>query len=282
MKPRERLDGDSTFLEMEQLRPEADLHCHLLPDWDDGPRTFEDSLELARAARESGIKQILVTPHVGRRLHGIEEKPSKTIVAAVAELEAKLHAEGVDISLLVGAELTMDSASLPNRLQKEPSLTVAGLGRYALIESTRNIWPAYSARFLQSVFFAGVTPIIAHPERYLEVQKDITVLRGVFDSGALLQITARSLLGNDDRRTKRCALELLRSGMVAIVASDAHNARAVWPADTVSVIVETVGESEARRILLENPRKILAGEPVYNTEFRPLRRVPLIKRLIQR
>ena len=267
---------------MKPLRPEADLHCHVLPDWDDGPRTFEDSLALARAASESGLKQILVTPHVGRRLHGIEEKPSTTIVAAVAELEAKLRAEGVDISLIAGAELTMDSASLPKRLQHEPSITVAGNGRYALIESTRNNWPAYAPRYLQSVFFAGVTPIIAHPERYAEVQKDPMVLRAVFDSGALMQITARSLLGNDDKRTKRCSLQLLNAGMVTVVASDAHNARAVWPAAVVDVIIENVGETEARRILLENPRKILAGEPVYNPEVRPLQRTPLLKRLLRR
>jgi protein-tyrosine phosphatase len=256
---------------MNELRPEADLHCHILPDWDDGPRNWDETLALARAAFDSGIRQILVTPHVGRKLRGIEEKPSDSIVEAARELEEKLRAEGVEISLVPAAELTMDSEDLAARLKAEPNLTIGGQGYYALIESTFNRWPAYAERFLQDVFFAGITPIIAHPERYAEVQRDPMILRAAFEKGALMQITARSLLGEDDRRVKACALALLKANMVSIIASDAHNARAVFPEAVVETIVKTVGESAARRILIENPRKILAGDPVYNPDIKAAR-----------
>lgn len=249
------------------LRPEADLHCHLLPDWDDGPRTWDDSLALARASYQSGIRTILVTPHVGRALHGIEEKPSGEIAAATRELELKLRAHGVEMSLVAGAELTMDDMDLGARLKAEPHLTVGGAGVYALIESTRNHWPRFAANFMRDIFFAGVTPIIAHPERYAEVQQNPMILRDVWEQGALTQITARSFLGDDDRRTKTCALALLQAGMVSMVASDAHNARAKWPAQTVEGILEIAGESAAQRIFIDNPRKVLAGEPIYNGEI---------------
>lgn len=252
---------------MNQLLPQADLHCHLLPGWDDGPRTLDDSIALARASYESGIRTILVTPHVGRTLRGIEEKPSVEIGPATRELETRLRAEGIEISLVAAAELTMDDMDLGARLKAEPHLTVGGAGIYALIESTRNHWPRFAANFVRDIFFAGVTPIIAHPERYAEVQDDPMILRDVWEQGALTQITARSFLGDDDRRVKACALALLQAGMVSMVASDAHNARARWPAQAVEGVVALVGESVAQRIFIENPRKVLAGEPVYNPEI---------------
>ena len=262
------------------LQPQADLHCHLLPGWDDGPRTWDDSLALA--SYESGIRTVLVTPHVGRKLHGIEEKPSGEIAQATRELEARLRGEGVELTLVAGAELTMDDMDLGARLKAEPHLTIGGAGVYALIESTRNHWPRSAASFMRDIFFAGVTPIIAHPERYAEVQQNPMILRDVWEQGALTQITARSFLGDDDSRTKNCALALLQAGMVSMVASDAHNARARWPAQTVAGIVEIAGEEAAGRIFLENPRKVLAGEPVYNGEIQEVRPKSFLDKLLKR
>jgi len=253
-------------LKLEYLRPEADLHCHILPDWDDGPRTFELALELAQAASQSGLKRILVTPHVGRKMGGIVEKPANSIAEAARDMECRLRAEGVELELIPAAEMTMDSPTLPARLKNEPHLTVNGQGFYALIESTFNAWPIYAEKLLQDVFFAGVTPIIAHPERYADVQRDPYILRGLYERGALIQVTARAFLGNEDHRTKACAMTLLRSGMVSVVASDAHNARSVWPEAVVETIVDAVGEDEAKRILIDTPRKILAGQPVYSPD----------------
>lgn len=264
---------------MEHLRPEADLHCHILPDWDDGPRSYREALELAKSASASGLKKILVTPHVGRRLRGIVEKPSHDIAMVARELEAKLRADGIDIELIAAAELTMDSAELPNLLKSNAHWTVGGQGHYALIESSSNIWPAYAGRFLQGVFFAGATPIIAHPERYAQVQRFPAILNDLYEKGVLLQITARSFLGNDDRRTKKCAMALLKAGMVSVIASDAHNSRAVWPEAVVKTVTDIVGQTEAHRIFIENPQKILSGEPIYNPDIKALRRSSFLSRL---
>ncbi len=82
------------------------------------------------------------------------------------------------------------------------------------------------------------------------------------ERGALLQITARSLLDGDGRATKRCSLRLLEFGMVGLVASDAHSARSTWPGAVQDIIEAAVGRDQARRILFDNPRAILAGLPI--------------------
>jgi protein-tyrosine phosphatase len=249
-----------------EIRPVADLHCHILPDWDDGPRALNESLELAAKAASSGLKQILVTPHVGRRLRNIVEKPSDKIAEGIGLLQEEITRAGIPIELVQGAELTMDSEDLPTRLQKEPWLTIGGQGYYALIESSYNRWPQYGDLFMHHVAMVGITPIIAHPERYPDVQKDISVIRDVVQKGALVQLTARSLSHSEDRKTRQCSIQLLKAGMVAIVASDAHGPDTVFPGDVVDIVRSTVGEKAARRILVENPQKILTGKPVYNIE----------------
>ncbi|HVF10755.1 MAG TPA: CpsB/CapC family capsule biosynthesis tyrosine phosphatase [Abditibacteriaceae bacterium] len=240
---------------------EADLHCHILPAWDDGPRTLEDSLSMAARASEAGIKTILVTPHVGKAFGGKPERAARDIPAATAVLQGELQERGIALQLIPGAEITLGSPDLPERIANEPWLTVGGQGHYVLVEALTNHWPDYADQLLFQISLRKVTPIIAHPERYDNVQRDPSILEQAVKSGVLLQITARSLLG-EERPSKRCCLELLEAGMVAIIASDTHAARGVLPGAVEAKLYSLVGEAAAQQILVENPRRVLAGESV--------------------
>ena len=240
--------------------PQVDLHCHLLPDWDDGPDTFAESLQMARRFSEAGCKTIVVTPHVDRSL-GRPERSAETIAPAVAALEQQLHENGVDIRLIPGGELHLFTADLSRRVSREPWLSIGGHGHYVLIESPVNSWPSHAPQMLYHLSLAGITPLIAHPERYAEVQKDVTLMAELVDKGVRLQITARSLVGKD-RAARRCSEELLRSGLVAVVASDAHNAEATLTHEVVERVVELVGKDAARTILVDNAIAIIEGRPV--------------------
>lgn len=242
------------------MSPQVDLHCHLLPDWDDGPDTFAESLQMARRFSEAGCKTIVVTPHVDRSL-GRPERSAETIAPAVAALERELHENGVDIRLISGGELHLFTPDLARRITREPWLSVGGLGHYILIESPVNSWPSHAPQMLYHLSLAGITPLIAHPERYAEVQKDVTLMAELVDKGARLQITARSLIGKD-RAARRCSEELLRSGLVAVIASDAHNAESVLVHEVVERVVELVGEDAARSILVDNAVAIIEGRPI--------------------
>lgn len=233
----------------------ADLHCHLLPDWDDGPRNFDESLQLATRAVESGIKTILVTPHVGRAFGSKTERDARQIATATAELEREIKERGVAINLVPGAELIL-TPGLAQRVANEPWLTVGGQGRHVLVECPFNTWTEGIDRILFEMSLNGVTPIIAHPERLSDVQKDLSIIKAVAERGAMLQITARSLTGSD-RRTRKCSEQLLAAGLVSLVASDAHRENHVAINDVVSLVAAAVGEEMAHQILVENPANIL-------------------------
>jgi protein-tyrosine phosphatase len=244
------------------LIPQIDLHCHVLPEWDDGPRSLESTLELLRAASQSGIRQIAVTPHVGRALPKVVAREASSIPTATAELEQQVREQGIDIRLVPGAELTFGESELAKRLANEPWLTVGGQGRYVLIESTFGCWPRFATPYLYQLSLAGVTAIIAHPERLPDVQENIHILDEVVRMGAVLQLTAQSLTKTAERRSRKCSVQLLEAGMAGIIASDAHSAKTVWPGEVADEVQSIVGVEAAQRILRDNPLAIVEGRAV--------------------
>lgn len=239
--------------------PEVDLHCHILPQWDDGPRCVEESLLLARKAADTGIKRILVTPHVGRAFGTRPERPAQCIKAAIELLQEQIDEYGIEIELVPGAELTLSPVDFVERVFAEPWLTFGDKRRYVLVESPSHFWPEWADQVLFELSLQDITPIIAHPERLADAQKDIDFLRELVSRGVLLQITARSIVSSQ-RQIKACCRQLLEAGLVAVVASDAHVARHIWPYEVEKEITAIIGEEAAQQIMVENPRAILDGE----------------------
>lgn len=246
---------------------EADLHCHLLPDWDDGPRTLQNSLDMASRASQCGVKRIVVTPHVGRAFR-TSERPASDIPAATAALQREIHAAGIDLELIPGAEIMLSVADLPTRVKAEEWLTVGSGKRYLLVEAPTNVWSDTADNLLFQLALGGLIPIIAHPERLNDVQKDIGIMKRAVDRGAVLQITARSLVG-PNRPARECSRRLLSAGLVSLVASDAHKAEHLWPPEIAPALLEIAGEAATAQILKENPLAVLAGEPIKRAEVKP-------------
>ena len=243
------------------IRAAFDLHCHILPAWDDGPKTLETTLLMVQRALESGIQIIAATPHVGRAFKGVEH-PASSIAGAAAKLQTELDARHLSVQIVPGAEILLGSVDLLRAGGPLPEWTLAGAGKYALVESPFGSWPDFGNNLLYELMVRGVRPIIAHPERYRDVQKDIAKIERAVSQGALLQITAGSVLGQTTKEMHLCALKLLDAGWVHLVASDAHNATHAWPGETISAVEKRVGAPRARQIYEANPRAILDGQPV--------------------
>lgn len=242
------------------IRAAADLHCHLLPAWDDGARDLEESLAMAVRAALFGLEAIVVTPHVGRSLNIATRHEAHEIPAAVTRLQEVLRARGLLLDLIPGAEVSLGTPDIVERIATERAFTLGGMGRYALVEPPFSDWPDWADVLLSRLAQSGVTPIIAHPERFPVIQNDPELLRWVCSTGALLQITARNVVGKGSRASRLCAHRLLKAGMVALVASDAHGVDAVLPSEVEAELRSVVGDQAALQILVENPRRVLRGE----------------------
>lgn len=244
-------------------QPEIDLHCHILPDWDDGPNTLEEALAMCERAANAGMKIIAATPHVGRDFRRRKHKrPAETIAQGVADLQSELDARQIPIQILPAAEVLLGAVDVSSRLPEDVALTYGHAGKFALIESPYATWPPFGLQTVQSLVAKGVTPVIAHPERYGDVQGDAKIMAQIGRAGGVMQLTADSILGNNGKPMRDCCLRMLRAGEVSLIASDAHSLNNALPRECVDKVIALVGESAARTIFVENPRRLVNGERV--------------------
>jgi len=233
-----------------------DLHSHILPGIDDGARSLEDSLDIARAAVAGGITVIAGTPHVR------DDWPTEPAVMEqkVAELRAELERAGIPLDVRPGGEIALDWLTrLP--LYALRRFGLGGNPRYLLVETPYYGWPRNLAERLFALRTSGITPVLAHPERNSEVQAHPEWLVPIVQSGVLVQVTAASVDGRIGRHVQGCGLRLIEEGLAHMLASDAHHAsvRAVGMAGAA----EAVGnEALAAWLTRDVPAAILGDGPL--------------------
>ncbi len=231
-----------------------DLHCHLLPQIDDGAESLAESLEMARMATADGISVIACTPHI---LPGVYNNDGPKISAAVAELQRKLDEEGIPLVLTIGADAHIAPDLLDGlRSGRVPSLRGS---RYLLLEPPQTIVPPRFDDHLFSLLSAGYVPIITHPERLAWPDSDYGVFERIVRSGGWMQLTGGSLLGRFGQRAQALAERMLEDGLVHIIATDAHNIARRPPllSDACRAASALVGEEEAFRLVSTRPAGIL-------------------------
>jgi protein-tyrosine phosphatase len=233
-----------------------DLHSHILPGVDDGARTLEESVDIARAAAGDGITAIAATPHVR------EDYPTEaeTMEQGVAQVRGALAEAGIELELYAGGELALDWL---DRLERE-EIRRFGLGgnpAFLLVEFPYFGWPLDLPDRLFKLRLAGFTPVLAHPERNAEVQEAPERLEGLVETGTLVQVTAASLDGRLGRAPRETGLKLVELGHAHLLASDAHHPgiRTVG----MSAAAEAVGDEALANWLTETvPRAIVENRRI--------------------
>jgi len=194
-----------------------DLHTHILPGIDDGPEAIEGSVELARAAVAVGMRVLVATPHVSWTY----PNDAATIAGLVDQLNARLHAERIELEIVAGAEIAM-TRLVDMRAEELARLSLGG-GPFLLVEPP--FAPAVTG--LDALVFdlqrQGHKVLIAHPERCSAFHRDPDMLQELVNGGILTSITAGSLAGRFGSEVRRFALTMARKGMIHNVTSDTHD-----------------------------------------------------------
>lgn len=229
-----------------------DLHAHLLPGLDDGPATLADSVELARGLAAAGVHTVSATPHV-RADYPTEPDEIERGVLAVREA---LGNAGIALHVMTGAELSFEELGRPPEELRRFGL--AGNPSLLLVETPYTGWPLAFESTLFGLRLAGFTIVLGHPERNPDVQADLGRVERLVGSGALVQVTTSSLTGAFGRGPRATGLELIKRGLVHVVASDTHgpDGRSLG-----AVPVErAVGDAVLARWLTEDlPAALVAG-----------------------
>lgn len=235
-----------------------DIHHHVLPDVDDGPREWDEAVEMCRAALAEGVDTIVATPHVLR---------GRWPVFSIAELQERIdelrRRVGEAPRLLLGSEYFFSHDVVEVLTAGDAIVPLAG-SRYVLIELAANSVPPMFEQPLYRMQLDGWTPVLAHPERNIGFQHHPELLASYVGHGAKTQITLSSLTGEFGPEAKRAAHDLVRGRLVHFAATDAHNMTKRPPrvAAAAAVLRELAGEAVAEALLVRNPRCVVEKKPL--------------------
>lgn len=166
-----------------------DMHTHVLPKIDDGAKDTKETFEMLKEAYKAGFTDIFATSHYIEGEYEFNKIDRKYIIDAIMK---KLQEENINIRLHIGAEAYI-STEMPNLVQKRIVPTLAN-SRYLLFELPMNSKIMYTESVINNLKEIGIVPIIAHPERYDIVKKDINVALEWVKTGALMQCNYGSII----------------------------------------------------------------------------------------
>ena len=266
-----------------------DIHNHILYGLDDGAQTLEESVEMCRISFNDGVRIIVATPHT---LNSAYENNRPTILAKVKELNAIIEkgllyvpsrflrsrmgsatrrptgtgadlddpTNHVNLKIVPGADVHFCEEVLSLKYQDKIT-TVADGGKFLLVEFPFQGIPFQAETILFELMVRGITPIITHPERTLDIAHSPKRYSHMVERGCLGQITAASLTGGFGREARQAGEKLLRKNLVHFIASDAHSLDGRPPglSSAVQAAAKIVGEEEAWKMVTEYPQAIIEG-----------------------
>jgi protein-tyrosine phosphatase len=234
----------------------TDIHAHILPGVDDGPRTLEDAKQMLRSAADRGTRQIVATPHSDLR-YTFNVNQCRALIKQLEEGAPER------IRVLLGCEVHLTVENI-RRVIADPASHAIGGGDCLLLELPDAIVPAMCDPAIEALTDGGLRIIVAHPERNPYIQKHLAYADKLVDNGCFLQLTARSLTGGFGRAARSTADYLLKRRLAHFVSSDAHGVLARRPglAAAFNTLCETHGRATAETLLIGNPEAAVTGSPI--------------------
>ena len=189
-----------------------DIHTHVLPGVDDGAKDAQMTDEMLARAADAGVTAIICTPHVYRT----QDQPRNRAAFPVAKEIARKNG----VNLAMGCEFNY-RALIKTPVESLSGYCLAGTPLLLLEFSNDRLFPDWEI-LLGEIADSGLHPIIAHPERYTYVQKDIAIAQEMIAYGCELQVDAGGLMAGLFDKERKTARKLLSGGLVSYIASDAH------------------------------------------------------------
>lgn len=239
--------------------PFVDIHCHLVPGIDDGAKTWDDALAMARLAADDGTTTIVATPH---QLGAYGQNRGDEIRALVAELNERLAAESIPVTVLSGGEIRVESGLLDGLVSGE-LVTLGDHRRHLLLELPHDLYLPLDS-LMSELAERRITVVLAHPERNEGILRQPELAGELVDAGCLMQITAGSLCGTMGPNVQEMSEWLVGEGLVHVVATDGHGPRSRRPlmGRAYERLVELADLQTAEDLCSRYPTRVATGRKV--------------------
>lgn len=225
----------------------TDFHSHILPGLDDGCKNVEESIQVLKMMAEQGIDRVAATPHFYAAHSG--ETPDEFLTrrnAAEQLLREKMKDEDGLPEIFCGAEVKYFRGM--SGVEELTKLTLEGTD-LLLVEMPFSKWSGKEIKEVLSLNEnLGVTPVLAHIERFFSYQKNLDWIYEFKDEGILMQMNAEYILGTFSSRK---AMKLIKNHAIDFLGSDTHNTNDRKPnlGPAISKIERKAGDEIMERFL---------------------------------
>jgi len=233
-----------------------DIHSHILPEVDDGPKSWETAEAMCRMAAQDGITHMVATPHSNDRYFY-----SRDYLAGLLQVLQQRIGHAPQLSL--GCDFHLSYDNMTSALEN-PQTYCIGNSHYMLVEFSNFSIPPQVDEWFTQIHDRGITPIITHPERNPIVQQNPQRVRDWVDLGCAVQVTASVFTGSWGARARQIADELLKDKLVHFLASDAHDVQRRPPILSAArkVIAKGYSDELAAALVEGNPGAVVADGPL--------------------
>jgi protein-tyrosine phosphatase len=234
----------------------VDIHSHILPEVDDGPKSWDVSVAMCHAAAADGITHMVATPHANDRYH-YDRGYLKGLLSHLQELV------GDSLQLGLGCDFHLSYDNIQDALANPARYVIEGT-RYLLVEFSNYSVPQQTTDTFHKLGDCGITAIITHPERNPILQESPQRVVEWAEQGFVVQMTGSALTGFWGDRTRRTALWLLEHQAVHVLATDAHDLEKRVPILSTArdAAAAICGEDVAEAMVEGNPRAIINNHPL--------------------
>lgn len=211
---------------------------------------------MIRMAADAGTTDLVATPHANLKYRFEPE----VIRSRLAEISS---ASGNAVRLYSGCDFHLSFDNIQDAIANPRKYTI-NQDRYLLVEFSDLLIFKNTLEIFARLLEAGMIPVITHPERNGLLRQRLTQIDAWIESGARVQVTAQSILGDFGRRAQEFSETLIERQMAHFVASDGHDIDHRPPTldGAYAELKKRYGETTAETLCSANPRAALAGEPI--------------------
>lgn len=232
-----------------------DFHSHILPNVDDGSTSIEETNKLIKEAMQVGFTEIISTSHYIQGYYEFtcnERKEKLDIIQK--EISTK---DSLNPKLHLGSEIYFSPEII--KLIEEKKASTINNTKYILFELPMNIKPLYVKEVVFNLIQNGYKPIIAHPERYCYVQKEIEYIEELSNMGVLFQANYGSIIGMYGNNAKKTLKKLLKKNLISFLGSDVHRVGQIYPLipKILKKLNKLISSEQLEQLTTLNAQKVL-------------------------
>ncbi len=234
-----------------------DVHSHIIPGIDDGSRSMEMSLTMAKQSVDAGVKHVVCTPHIH---WGVFDNTRAEIASGFEALKEAVERERIPLTLSWAGEVRIKEI-IPQWLANDE---LPFIGKWKgkpvlLLEMPHSHVPAGLDQLLRWLQSSGVQPLIPHPERNRDVLKMPDKIQWLRNLGCLLQVTAGAITGRFGENVQALSEQMLEADQVDVVASDMHDdvKRPNDMGEAYNAVKEMISKERADKLFKLTPGKIV-------------------------